>query len=117
MDRQDSLEAQLQRALEELQSKLKFSQQQIEALLEIVERQQAQLSANESSIARLDRILMELLTGRTWRTLSAAGKLIKKLAPLRAISNDVTVRNGSYLVCDEPKANDRRPRSGKSTVR
>jgi O-antigen biosynthesis protein len=117
MDRQDSLEARFQHAVEELQSELKLSHRQIETLLEILERQQAQLSANESSIARLDRILMELLTGRTWRTLSAAGKLIKKLAPLRAISQDVTVRNGSYLVCDEPKANDRRPRSGKITVR
>jgi O-antigen biosynthesis protein len=117
MDRQDSLQAQLQRALEELQSKLKFSQRQIEALLEVVERQEAQLSAHESSIARLDRILMELLTGRTWRTLSAAGKLIKKFAPSRSISHEVVFRNGSYLVCDEPKANDRRPRSGKITVR
>jgi O-antigen biosynthesis protein len=117
MDRQDFLEAQLQRELEELQSELKFSQRQIETLLEIVERQEAQLSAHESSIGRLDHILMELLTGRTWRTLSAAGKLIKKLAPSRTVSPEVMVRNGSYLVCDEPKANDRRPRSGKITVR
>jgi O-antigen biosynthesis protein len=117
MDRQDSTEAQLQRALEQLQSHLNLSQRQIETLSQIVERQEAQLSAHESSIGRLDRILMELLTGRTWRTLSAAGKLIKKLAPPRAGSPEVTVRNGSYLVCDEPKANDRRPRSGTITVR
>lgn len=117
MDGQDSLEPQLERALDELQSELKLSQRQIQTLLEIVERQEARLSAHESSIARLDRILMELLTGRTWRTLSAAGKLIKRLAPSRGVSQQVSVHNGSYLVCDEPKANDQRPRSGKIAVR
>ncbi|MGI9072099.1 MAG: glycosyltransferase [Bryobacteraceae bacterium] len=120
MEQQDSLEARLdqsQRTIEQLQSELKASQRQIEILLELIERQDAQLIAHESSIARLDRILMELLTGRVWRTLRAAGNLVKKFAPSPVVSPEVIVRNGSYLVCDEPKPNDRRPRSGKITVR
>ncbi len=117
MDRQDSLEAQLQQAVEQLQSELRGSQRQIRSLVELIERQSIQLSAQESSIARLDRILMELLTGRTWRTLRAAGDLIKKFAPSQAVSQQVISRNGSYLVCDEPKLSDRTPRSGKITVR
>lgn len=120
MEPQDSLEARLdqaQRTLERLQAELKGSQRQIEVLLEVIERQDAQIIAHESSISRLDRILMELLTGRVWRTLRAAGNIVKKFTPSRAASPDETVRNGSYLVCDEPKPNDRRPRSGKITVR
>src|SRR5438270_8845811 len=116
MDQRDALEPG-KLGLEELQVELKALRQQVAALVALLELQEAQLSAHESSIARLDRILMELLTGRTWRTLSAAGKLIGKLAPSRVISQKVTVRSGSYLVCDEPKANDGRPRSGKISVR
>src|SRR5437588_4234155 len=117
MDRQDSLEAQLQQALEQLQAELKTSQQQIRNLLEVIERQSVQLASQESSIARLDRILMELLTGRTWRTLRAAGDLIKRFAPSRAASEQGIARNGSYLVCDEPKITDRKARSGNIAVR
>ncbi|MFL6351519.1 MAG: glycosyltransferase [Bryobacteraceae bacterium] len=120
MDGQDSLEARLdeaQRTLEQLQSELKGCHRQIEILLELVERQDAQLIAHESSIARLDRIIMEILTGRVWRTLRAAGNLVKKIAPSGAVSQEPIARKGSYLVCDEPKLNDRRPRSGKISIR
>lgn len=120
MERHELLEAQLheaQRALKQLESELKLSQRQIETLSAVIERQDAQLNAHESSIARLDRILMELLTGRTWRALQMAGKVIKRFVPSSAVASQGMARNGSYLVCDEPKANDRRPRSGKIAIR
>jgi len=88
MNQQDSLEAQVEaanKAARQLRSELKSAERQIARLLELVEKHQNQLTSQESSIARLDRILMELLTGRTWRTLRAIGNLIKKLAPSRPV--------------------------------
>jgi GT2 family glycosyltransferase len=63
---------------------------------------------------------MELLSGRVWRTLSAAGSLVKRILPSRYSSTgDLVVRGrgNSYLVCDEPKTRDLRPRSGTISVR
>jgi GT2 family glycosyltransferase len=120
MERHEPLEARLhqaQQTLKQLELELKVSQRQIETLSALIERQDAQLSAHDSSIARLDRILMELLTGRTWRALQMAGKLIKRFVPSSAVSTAVMARNGSYLVCDEPKVSDRKPRSGKIAIR
>lgn len=101
--------------LSKLQSEFAASERQIARILEILETQQSQLAMQDASIARLDRILMELLTGRTWRTLRAAGKLISRLTPGRVNGRPGDPR--AYLVCDEPKPNDMTPRTGKIAVR
>ncbi|HEY7305207.1 MAG TPA: glycosyltransferase family 2 protein [Bryobacteraceae bacterium] len=123
MVQQDELEAQLrasQEALEQLRSEFRISQRQLTRALELLDKQQLQLTTHETSIARLDRILMELLSGRVWRTLSATGNLVKRILPSRYSSTSEMVARGrenSYLVCDEPKARDLRPRSGTISVR
>jgi hypothetical protein len=124
MKQQDFVEGQTESASEairQLQSELRASQRQVARLLEIAEKHQSQLTSHETSIARLDRILMELLTGRVWRTLHAAGNLAKKFIPSRERpSQGLTFSAGwkrSYLVIDEPKAADMKPKSGKVTVR
>lgn len=105
--------------VQQLKLQLKASERQITRLVELLERQQSQLASQEASIARLDRILMEILTGRTWRALRAAGDLIKKVVPLRSKTGEVSVsrKHRSILKCDEPRVGDTRPRSGKITVR
>ncbi|HEY7210248.1 MAG TPA: hypothetical protein VH477_08245, partial [Bryobacteraceae bacterium] len=108
-DTPDTLEAGNE-ALRQVQAELRASQRQLKRVLELVEKHQAQLNAHESSIARLDRILMEILTGRVWRTLRAAGDLAKRFVPRGGgTSGDSVVLNSrqrSFLVCDEPKASD-----------
>ena len=56
-------------------------QRQLARALEMLEQQQTQIAAHDTSIARLDRILMDLLTGRLWRTLRAAGQLVSRFLP------------------------------------
>ncbi len=72
------------KALRQLESELKASQQQIAALLELCEKLQFQLTRQEATVARLDLTLTQLLTGRIWRTLRAGGDLIKKITTVRA---------------------------------
>ncbi len=107
-----------QRKLLQLESELRASQRQIINLLELINKQQEQLNEHSSSIVRLDRILIEILTGRTWRTLRAAGEVVKRFVPSRPGTESRKLADmRSYLVCDEPKPGDRRPRSGNVTVR
>ena len=112
--------------LRRLQSELLETQQQVTRLLNLLEKQQARLNAQETSVARLDRILMEILTGRTWRALRFAGDMAKKILPSRVASRSASKssvateagrRTKSYLVCDDPKPTDARPRGGKVVVR
>jgi GT2 family glycosyltransferase len=106
--------------ISQLEMELRASQQQLATVLEILQEQQEQLTFQQSSLARLDRILMEMLTGRTWRTLRATGELVKRFVPSRAsLTDGVSIAGGgrTYLKCDEPKAEDHRLRSGKVTVR
>ena len=120
MGPRDPLEERLehaQQAHEHLKAELEASRHQIGRILDLLEKQEAELASQQSSIARLDRILMELLTGRTWRALQAGGKLIKRFVPSGPHATEVVTRNGSYLVIDEPKSNDMRPRSGLIRVR
>jgi O-antigen biosynthesis protein len=121
MSEQDGLEAQLKTAndaLRKLQEEQKAAQRQLGAMLELIEKHEERITAQETSTARLDRILMEILTGRTWRTLRAAGDLIRKLTPGRVAGGSVS-RGGkrSYLMCDEPKPSDRKARTGKVSIR
>src|SRR6185437_9880751 len=94
-----------------LQSDLLSTQQQVKRLTSLLEKQQARLNAQETSVARLDRILMEILTGRTWRALRFAGELAKKMLPSgiarfassrQSTATDAGRRIKSFLVCDEP---------------
>ena len=104
----------------QLRAELRVVQRQLARALEMLEHQQTQLAAHDTSIARLDRILMELLTGRLWRTLRAAGQMVARFLPTPAGSEEAAVvrgRHNSFLVCDEPKATDLRPRSGLVIVR
>ena len=124
MNRQDNPEAQLEaanEALRQVQLELRSSQRQLKRILELVEKHQSQLVAHESSIARLDRIIMEMLTGRVWRTLRAAGDLAKRFVPRSNGSDSSSVvlnsRQRSFLVCDEPKPSDLALRSGIISVR
>lgn len=130
MNQQESLEApnraidaQTENATDQnrqLRAELRVVQRQLARALELLEQQQTQLAAHDMSIARLDRILMELLTGRLWRTLRATGQLVSRFLPSPAGSEDAAVvrgRHNSFLVCDEPKVTDLRPRSGLVTVR
>ncbi len=87
MDRQHNTEAQLEAArkrLSQLEAALATSQQQIVRLLNLIAKQQDRSDLQQSSIARLDRTLMELLTGRTWRALRSVGEFAKKIAPARS---------------------------------
>jgi GT2 family glycosyltransferase len=124
MNEQDDLEVRFHAVNDKvsvLQSELRASQHQIAKLLEAIEKQQDRLNSQESTIGRVDRILMEILSGRTWRTLRATGELVKKLAPSRLGGNSrksvALSRKRSYLFCDEPKGNDNQPRSGTITIR
>ena len=121
MSEQESLEVQLEKAnaaMRRLQDEQKATQRQVGAILDLIEKHDAKITAQETSIARLDRILMEILTGRTWRTLRAAGDLIRKLTPARSGGSSVSRGNKrSYLMCDEPKPSDRKARTGKVAIR
>lgn len=104
MEGQQTTEAQLAAAnkkLARLEAELAISQQQIVRLLELIAKQQDRSDLQQSSIARLDRTLMEILTGRTWRTLRSIGELAKKIAPSgsgsRASSVDSRSSKASYL--------------------
>ena len=114
----EQLEATNQR-LRQIEKQLELAHKQTAGMLELLEKQERRLSDQETSIARLDRILMELLTGRTWRTLRATGDLVKRLMPKRSGGGaSVALTNQkSFLVCDEPKRGDRTPRSGEVTIR
>lgn len=104
----------------QLKAELRVMQRQLARALEMLEQHQTQIAAHDTSIARLDRILMELLTGRLWRTLRAAGQLVSRFLPSPDGAENAAVvrgRHNSFLVCDEPVAADLRPRSGLLTVR
>ncbi len=123
MHPQDTAEPQSEALAEELrklQTDLDASERQLAKALELLQKHESRLNAHDTSISRLDRILMELLTGRIWRALSATGRLAKRLLPIarqKAASGVVRGRENSYLVCDEPNMNDRKPRSGIIAVR
>ena len=83
MHREDTSDAQLEaanRRLSQLEGELATSQKQIVKLLDLLAKQHDRSDLQQSSIARLDYTLMELLTGRTWRTLRSMGELAKKIA-------------------------------------
>jgi GT2 family glycosyltransferase len=120
-DQSEVLIEELQIRLKQLESDLQVSQRQMAQILETVELQQQQLRSQGTAISRIDRIQMEMLTGRVWRTLRSTSELLKKIVPARLYgsgSESVALSpKKSFLVCDEPKAADRTPRSGVIKVR
>jgi GT2 family glycosyltransferase len=121
MDQLDSLEAHLDAARQEikqLRSELRASEKHLARLLELFERQQEQMDTQRASLIRLDRILMDVTTGRTWRSLRAAGAILKKFFPAGDRADSLSVgRKNTFLVCDEPLDTETRPRSGSIAVR
>ncbi len=121
MNPPDPLEAQLEATREEirqLRSELRTSQLQLVRVLELLDRQQTQIASQQASIARLDHNFMDLTTGRVWRTLRAAGAMAQKVLPAGQRNDELSSgQSNTYLVCDEPRATDSRPRSGMITVR
>ncbi len=86
MDRRDTPEAQqdaTNKRIFQLEGELAASQKRIIKILELLAKQQSQIDLQQSSIARLDYTLMQILTGRTWRTLRSIGELAKKISPSR----------------------------------
>jgi O-antigen biosynthesis protein len=103
-----------------LESELRQSNFRMTQVLEALESHQEKLRAQQTSIARLERIQMEMITGRAWRALRAATDLVRRFVPVsrRSSSDSVALtQKESYLVCDEPLARDKTPRSGIITVR
>jgi O-antigen biosynthesis protein len=122
MDPSDSVEERLRAARDEirqLRSELRASEVHLARTLEMLEAQQGQIDSHQASIARVDRILMDLTTGRLWRTLRAAGSIVKKFLPAESANGHSpnVGRKNTILVCDEPLRTDTRPRSGPVTVR
>ncbi|HEX4750924.1 MAG TPA: glycosyltransferase family 2 protein [Bryobacteraceae bacterium] len=122
MTAEDVTKAELESARQKLavlERQLELSYQQTAEILQILQKHESRLGEHESSIARLDRILMELLTGRIWRTLRAAGEVAKRFMPGSGSSADSLALTAevSFLKCDEPKPGDRTPRTGSITVR
>lgn len=104
-----------------LETESKFLRSQVLQLFETVERQEQMLRSQQTTVSRVDRIQMEMLTGRVWRGLRAASDLAKRFVPGRFLSASgssvARTNTRSKLVCDEPPAGSIEPRSGLVTVR
>ncbi|MGH9656844.1 MAG: hypothetical protein ACRD6B_25715, partial [Bryobacteraceae bacterium] len=93
--------------LRSLESELQLLRTQLEKMLELFEEHQVEITAQQSSIARLDQTIHTLLSGRTWRMISMPGRVARKfLVPdlkktLRSVQEQMPSKN-CYLVCDEP---------------
>ena len=118
-----SLEALLAVAREEinqLKAELRTSERNVARLLEMFEEQQRIVNTQQATLVRIERVVMDVVTGRVWRTLRAAGNVIKRIVPGETFANGTShlrARRNTYLVRDEPLASECRPRRGKITVR
>lgn len=104
-----------------LETESKFLRGQVLRLFAEFERQEQLLRSQQTTVSRIDRVQMEMLTGRLWRSLRAASTLAKRFVPGRLLgAGNGPVRSGSgrsHLVCDEPLSTNHEPRSGSITVR
>jgi GT2 family glycosyltransferase len=115
----EDLETQMRAAQEEitrLKADLRASERNLAYILELLSQHQGLLNTHQSSIVRLDRVFTDVTNGRLWRTLRAAGAVVKRFLPAQTTENGNGRRN-TYLVCDEPQQNDTVPRSGIVRVR
>src|SRR3954447_10804355 len=106
--------------IQHLEAELRTSQRLTAKMLETIELQQQQLRDQQTSISRLDRIQMEMLTSRVWRSLRALTEAAKKVLPVRDRNTEASIplsKKKSFLVCDEPHAGDKTLRSGVITIR
>ncbi len=131
MNQTDALEASLaasREEVEQLRMELRTSEKQVARLLELFEEQQRVVNTHQATLVRIERVLMDVVTGRLWRTLRAVGGVLKVVMPgeggrsrgdadhVNGNGNLVGRRN-AYLVVDEPGANEGVVRRGKITVR
>lgn len=104
-----------------LETESKFLRGQLLQLYEAFERQEQLLRSQQATVSRVDRIQMEMLTGRLWRGLRAASDLAKRFVPGKLLGGGgMSIARSdirSHLVCDEPIAGSIEPRSGLITVR
>ncbi len=118
----EDLEAQVRAAQDEivrLKSDLRASERNLAHVLELLSQHQGLLNNHQASIVRLDRAFTDVTGGRLWRTLRAAGELVKRFTPTHAVESSTTGngRRNTFLMCDEPAANDLTPRSGTVRIR
>jgi GT2 family glycosyltransferase len=136
MNQTDSLEALLAASRDEvdqLRTELRASERQLARLLEMFEEQQRQVNGQQATLTRVERILMDVVTGRLWRTLRAVGSVVKTIIPgeegyrrplLNGESSNgnhgnagLIAKRNTHLTIDEPTPDGDRPRRGKITVR
>jgi len=137
MNQTDSLEGMLAASRDEvdqLRADLKASEKQLARLLEMFEEQQRQVNSQQATLVRVERILMDVVTGRLWRTLRAVGSVVKTIIPgegggqRRMLSNGdaspgsnghgpLVAKRNTHLTIDEPSPDESRPRRGKINVR
>jgi GT2 family glycosyltransferase len=119
--------------VDQLRTELKASERQLARLLAMFEEQQRQVNSQQATLVRVERILMDVVTGRLWRTLRAVGGVVKAIIPgegglNRLPSNGETsnvvngnsgliARRNTHLTIDEPNPDESKPRRGKITVR
>lgn len=111
----------LREKVRHLESELEQSNSRMAQVLEALESQKQKLRAQQTSLARLERIQMEMITGRAWRMLRSVTDFLKRFVPASQFaspSDSVALSDKlSFLVCDEPSPKDTTPRSGFVTVR
>ncbi len=112
--------------VDQLKTELRASERQLARLLEMFEEQQRQVNSQQVTLVRVERILMDVVTGRLWRTLRAVGNVMKAVMPgengklLSSNGNgarDLIARRNTHLTLDEPNPEENLSRSGKITVR
>ena len=101
-----------------LEAEVESLKQRLEMMLQMFEEQHAQITAQESALERMDHTIHALISGRTWRLISLPGRIARRflLSDLKQKFKRVQARSAIFLVCDEPAANDTRPRSGNIVV-
>ena len=115
----ENFESQLRVAQDEiarLKADLRVSERNLAYVLELLSQHQDLLNTHQASLVRLDRVFTDVTGGRLWRTLRAAGGIMKRFFPMHVAENGTGKRN-TYLVCDEPQANNPFPRSGVVRIR
>ena len=82
------------------------------------EEQQRIVNTQQATLVRIERVLMDVVTGRVWRTLRAAGNVIKKIMPGVGTNpygeSQLRACQKHLLVCDEPLALSAVPDAAKS---
>ena len=132
IDSPEALLATSRLEMDQLRTELRASERQVARLLEMFEEQQRQVNSQQATLVRVERILMDVVTGRLWRTLRAVGGIVKAILPgegeQRRLSLNGEVSNGNghahliarrntHLTIDEPNPDESRPRRGKITLR